>query len=359
MFSERAMSSFGRGLHGDLDPEYVRACVEWTEKIRRFPPKYAKKKKCYTRFDRADEEARKQSEANRETTATVTVNGRTKTECKRGSCHRLGGLDGVPVYRNPWAIGLAVVGAVAYANSRRSKGKGLLDLGVFKAGVEPVIREIAAAVRRVAVEFGFPPVPTDAYVTAHLILSSGWFDSTLDKPPHYNFSGVKAGSSWTGPVVLLPTVEYYTDAEIARAKAKPSGTRGSFKEMAPKAGSTVSGKKRVQIYDDFRSFGSPDAALRDYFTRLTSQSKYSESGEKLRTAAHDYMAQLGKDGWYTADTDVTQRAWRSIVDGSRLRGILGPEDERGKSTPDPVKAGVGVGVVGTVAAIVLALALGD
>lgn len=203
---------------------------------------------------------------------------------------------------------------------------GAVIVGAYKPQADPFIRRVAEAVRAVAPEFGFPPQPTDRFVTAHAIVSTGWFDDDLSRL-HNGVFGVKAGRSWTGPVALMKTGEYYTPEEVARAQGIPAGQRGSFVRYLDQ-GPDARGKRHVLIWDAFRKYASPEDAIRDHFRGLTGWKKsdgtlrYARSIEKLRAGAPDYMRQLGLDGWYTGDPDVTQRTWSSILDGSKLRTIL-------------------------------------
>lgn len=186
-------------------------------------------------------------------------------------------------------------------------------LGARKPGIEPFVREVAAATRRVAPAYGLPPLPTDAFVTAHAILSSGWFDGDLPRL-HRNIFGVKAGRSWTGPVALLPTGECYTDEEIARAQSIPSGQRGSFLRFSSPAGHTCPpGHRHVKIIDAFRKYPTIDAAVRDHLDLVVKMPRYARAAVALRRGDLDYMRLLGEGGWYTADPVETSDNWKSVL----------------------------------------------
>lgn len=182
-----------------------------------------------------------------------------------------------------------------------------------KPGIEPFVRQVAAAVRSVAPIFHLPPRPTDAYVTAHAILSSGWFDGDLPRI-HYNLFGIKATATWHGAVAILPTGECYTDAEIARAQAIPAGQAGSFIRFLDKP--CAAGKRRVLIWDRFRSYPSPQAAITDHLRLVMELPRYQASAALLRQGSRDYMRQLGIDGWYTGNPDQVGPEWWSIASRS-------------------------------------------
>jgi len=73
-------------------------------------------------------------------------------------------------------------------------------------------------------------------------LESNWGNSKL-AAIYNNFFGIKAGSSWRGNVVDLPTYEY------------------------------VNGQK-VLVHDYFRAYSSPEESFRDFVSLITGLSRY-------------------------------------------------------------------------------------
>lgn len=230
-------------------------------------------------------------------------------------------------------------------------------VGAYKPSADPLIRRVAQAVRAVAPEFGFPSQPTDRYVTAHAILSTGWFDDDLSRL-HNGVFGMKAsgapGRYWAGAVALMPTGEWYTPEEIARAQAIPAGQRGSFIRYLD-AAPDHRGKRKVLIWDGFRKYATAEEAIRDHFRLLTEGKRsdgslrYARSAAKLRAAAPDYMKQLGLDGWYTGDSERMQADWSNIANGRRLRDILAAGGGGGVAVgpdPDPARPASGASAGG-------------
>lgn len=154
------------------------------------------------------------------------------------------------------------------------------------------VRTIAAAVRRVAPEFGLKPDGTDAFVTAHAALSSGWGRSVATQMAKNTF-GIKADPTWDGPVVETDAFEHKADASNARY-----ATRAAW-----------------------RMYPSFDDNIRDHLRLVTQVKRYARAGEKLRALDLDYMAELGRGGWYTSHDGSVPRNWKAIL--KTVQGILG------------------------------------
>lgn len=92
------------------------------------------------------------------------------------------------------------------------------------------------------------------------ILESGYLNSALASAPHYNIFGVKAGRSWTGKKVLMPTHE------------------------------VVNGK-RVAVMAYFRSYGSLEEALEDRINSLGNLSFYKDA-RRCATSPKKYLQGL-------------------------------------------------------------------
>lgn len=159
----------------------------------------------------------------------------------------------------------------------------LLALAIVAAAAAPVqarrmsepgyvsgfIDTVSAAVRTVAPEFGLRERPTDAFVTSHAAISSGWGRSTL-AAKHYNLFGIKAGPTWTGPTVDLMTTDY------------------------SKAGVPTTHVQRWRVYAGY------EACIRDHLRLVMTTPRYAASAKLLRASSLDYMAQMGRDGWYSS-----------------------------------------------------------
>lgn len=138
----------------------------------------------------------------------------------------------------------------------------------------------ACAVRRAAPKFGLPPSPTDAFVTAHAAISTGWGRSKLMRVADNPF-GIKASNvkSWPGPIIYSGAIEY--------------------KNGIPYSTTAV-----------WRVYKSMDAGVVDHLSLVTNpRLRYRLAGEKLRSGELDYMAQLGRDGWYTDLPERINARW--------------------------------------------------
>lgn len=148
------------------------------------------------------------------------------------------------------------------------------------------VAQVSAAVRRVAPELGMSSSPTDAFVTAHAALSSGYGRAVWD----WNLWGIKAGRTWRGPTWTSETTEYVGGVIPVRETAR------------------------------WRSYPTPDDAVRDYF-RLLSVSRYRSSIAALRAGDEQFMYLLGTEGWYTAAPARVSADWQATL--SRVRELMG------------------------------------
>jgi hypothetical protein len=154
------------------------------------------------------------------------------------------------------------------------------------------VEQISAAIRRVAPKFGLPARPTDFFVTAHAAISTGWGKKGVQG---YNLTGMKAGSSWTGPTFQTRAFE-----------CVPIGTPNAYDDP------NCVGTQRQDITATWKQFDSFDGWATEYFNTLL-RPGYADSLAKLQTSSTDYMAQLGKDGWYTAAVSTVSDMWKSIL----------------------------------------------
>jgi len=144
------------------------------------------------------------------------------------------------------------------------------------------ILRTARYVRQVAPKYGLPPTPTDVFVTAHAAISTGYGRSRIARVAG-NLFGIKANNAaaWPGPVIYSMTTEY-KDGEPYRTATLWRVYRGS-------------------------------QAVDDHLRLVMSSDRYAKSAAMLRAGNLDYMAQLGRDGWYTAPTGEIDAMWRSAM----------------------------------------------
>ncbi|GHU06357.1 flagellar rod assembly protein/muramidase FlgJ [Betaproteobacteria bacterium] len=133
---------------------------------------------------------------------------------------------------------------------------------------------------------GVPP----HFLVAHSALESGWGKSEIRLPdgsPSYNVFGIKAGSSWQGRSVEVPTTEY------------------------------VDGVARTSR-EKFRVYGSYKEAFQDYASMLRSHSRFSGVlGQQDGTRFANALQQSG----YATDPDYASKLG-SIIGGTTLRQAL-------------------------------------
>ena len=133
---------------------------------------------------------------------------------------------------------------------------------------------------------GVPP----QFLVAHSALESAWGKSEMragDGSPTYNLFGVKAGRSWQGPSVELPTTEYVDGvAQTSREK--------------------------------FRVYGSYAEAFRDYANLLKTNARFSTVlGQRDGTKFAGSLQQSG----YATDPLYADKLSR-IINGPTLRQAL-------------------------------------
>lgn len=126
-------------------------------------------------------------------------------------------------------------------------------------------------------------------VTAHIALSTGWGRSVYN----YGLAGIKASRSWrvSRPYVVTRGCECregYPDTN------DPNCICGSGK-----------GQFRKAMY--WRAYSTLDEGVADVVAVLK-QPRYSLSWALLQAGNPEYFAQVGRDGWYTADPTATKVA---------------------------------------------------
>ncbi|GHU32874.1 flagellar rod assembly protein/muramidase FlgJ [Betaproteobacteria bacterium] len=133
---------------------------------------------------------------------------------------------------------------------------------------------------------GVPP----HFLVAHSALESGWGKSEIrlaDGSSSYNVFGIKAGSSWQGSSVEVPTTEY------------------------------VNGVART-LREKFRVYGSYGEAFQDYASMLRGNSRFSDVlGQQDGARFANSLQQSG----YATDPNYADKLGR-IIGGATLRQAL-------------------------------------
>lgn len=92
------------------------------------------------------------------------------------------------------------------------------------------------------------------FVTAQAALESGWGKSAIGN----NLFGITKGSTWTGPVELVTTIEYFNRPDV------------SFKapEKVLSVQSLGNGRYKYKVNRLFRQYDTVDECLQDHLTIL-------------------------------------------------------------------------------------------
>ena len=163
------------------------------------------------------------------------------------------------------------------------------NVGVAQA-VPQTAREFTEQVWPHAVEAARTTGVAPQFVVAHAALESGWGKSQIRRPdgtPSYNLFGIKAGASWQGDVVAVPTTEY------------------------------VDGQA-VKTVEKFRAYASYTEAFRDYANLIRHSPRYADVvGSQSGTEFARKLQQAG----YATDPMYAEKLSR-IIDGPTLRQAL-------------------------------------
>lgn len=119
-------------------------------------------------------------------------------------------------------------------------------------------------------------------LTAHVALSTGWGKSVLN----YNLAGMKASPSWraTKPFAVARGCECVA---------------GLMNNADPNCGcSSGKGQKYTMTY--WRAYNSFSDGVDSLVATLRAP-RYASSWNMLLQGNTEYFAQVGRDGWYTAD----------------------------------------------------------
>ena len=140
-------------------------------------------------------------------------------------------------------------------------------MGYTKAQAEAFIAKIAPLIRAEAERRGYH---TCAAVIAQAVIESAAGTSGLAK--HFNFFGLKCGSSWKGASVNMKTKEEYTPGTL------------------------------TTIRDYFRAYASMEEGVRGYYDFINTN-RYRNL--KTATDYKTYAQMLKADGYATSNTYVT------------------------------------------------------
>lgn len=128
-------------------------------------------------------------------------------------------------------------------------------------------------------------------VLAHAALETGWgqhLPGRGDGASSFNLFGIKAGSSWTGDSVTVPTLEY--DGDVAhRAQSR------------------------------FRAYASPEASFEDYAALISSDPRYAEALARGDDVAG--FARALQDGGYATDPDYARKL-EALARGEQMKAAL-------------------------------------
>ena len=158
--------------------------------------------------------------------------------------------------------------------------------GGIPAGAGEFVNRIWPHAVDAAKSLGVPP----QFLVAHAALETGWGKSEIrsaEGSPSYNLFGVKAGRSWQGASVEVPTTEYVNG--VAQS-----------------------------IRDKFRVYGSYSESFRDYANLLRNNPRFSNVlGQQDGTQFARSLQQSG----YATDPMYADKLGR-IINGTTLRQAL-------------------------------------
>lgn len=173
-----------------------------------------------------------------------------------------------------------------------------------------------------AIRTGIPP----SFKMAQAILESGWGRSGLTTDAN-NFFGIKAGSSWKGPVYNAKTHEFYDGVR--------TNIRSDFRAYNSPQASFIDHSKLLMRYDRYKPLFSLDFMDYKGWARQIKESGYATSlnyTEKIIKIIEDYnLTELDreakkKEGSHTGDDNssnididilanqVAQKAIQIIID---------------------------------------------
>lgn len=173
-------------------------------------------------------------------------------------------------------------------------------LEMLPSGPRAFVKAMAPYAAAAARKLGVSP----RALLAQAALETGWgahMPRQADGAPSYNLFGIKAGGSWSGAAVHVPTVEY-------------------------------EGGVAVRRLDSFRAYTSPAESFMDYARLLASSPRYAAAlgqGENVRG-----FAQALQQGGYATDPDYAEKLVR-LADSAPMRAAL---DALKQALPVPLKS---------------------
>lgn len=164
-------------------------------------------------------------------------------------------------------------------------------------------------------------------ISSEIILAQAGFESGWkSNPPGNNFFGIKKGSNWTGPTVLIRTKEVLSNS-----------TSGSKFPKVYSITKRSDGKYTYDVQDYFRSYASPADSFADWAALI--RSRYPAAWN-VRNDKAKFAAAL-KAGGYATDPSYA----------SKLVGVLRSVEKR---LGLPLTVAAGGGAVLAAAAVVTA-----
>lgn len=175
-----------------------------------------------------------------------------------------------------------------------------VTLQMLPSGPRAFVQAMAPYAEVAARKLGVSP----RLLLAQAALETGWgahMPCQADGAPSFNLFGIKAGGSWDGAAVRVPTIEY-------------------------------EGGVAVRKLDSFRAYASPAESFMDYARLLASSPRYAAAlgqGENVRG-----FAQALQQGGYATDPDYAEKLVR-LADSAPMRAAL---DALKHALPLPLKA---------------------
>jgi len=163
----------------------------------------------------------------------------------------------------------------------------------------------ALAVHAALMRAGLADAPA-RLLTAHTALSTGWGKSV----DNYRLAGVKADATWRAS-------KPYVVAQSCECAVGYANDPSSKYQCA--AGT---GQKCSTMY--WRAYNTLDEAAKDLLATVR-QARFSNAYALLLAGNVDYFAQVGRDGWYTADPATVKASAVKIL--ATINDYLGEADD--------------------------------
>lgn len=199
-------------------------------------------------------------------TATLAQQGNDDSLQRKQVLASMRGLHGDPAMERLWEkLAAAPLPAEVDRAGAEIDASARPDTG-FAADPAEFVTQVAPLARQAAGELG-----VDARVLiSQAALETGWGRKMLahsDGRPSYNFFNIKAGRSWQGPVVTVPTLEYRDGVAVREHAA-------------------------------FRAYASPAEGFADYVQLIRDNPRYQEALQQAGSP-RSYMQALADAGYAT------------------------------------------------------------